>query len=76
MAENIVSLTDDCRVKGQIVKARNSDTPIHVFKGIPYAISPAGKRRFMPPETFPLWSGTRDALEYGTFMMLCNHKVL
>ena len=65
MDESVVSLTADCKVRGQIATARGSDNNVHVFKGIPFAMPPSGKRRFMPPETFPLWSGIRDAFEYG-----------
>lgn len=36
-----------------------------VFKGIPYAGSPAGANRFKPAPALKPWSGVRDALLYG-----------
>jgi para-nitrobenzyl esterase len=36
-----------------------------VFKGIPYAGSPAGAGRFKPAPKLQPWSGVRDALLYG-----------
>jgi para-nitrobenzyl esterase len=36
-----------------------------VFKGIPYAGSPAGANRFKPAPKLQPWTGIRDALKYG-----------
>jgi para-nitrobenzyl esterase len=38
---------------------------LYVFKGIPYAASPIGNLRWMPPQPVKKWSGTRPAKEYG-----------
>jgi para-nitrobenzyl esterase len=47
------------RLRGQ------SADGVIAFKGIPYAAPPVGHRRFMAPEPFPPWWGTRDALGFG-----------
>ena len=36
-----------------------------VFKGVPYAGSPAGEGRFKQPPPLKAWEGVRDALLYG-----------
>lgn len=41
------------------------DNTIRVFKGIPYALPPVGKRRWAPPEPSLSWTGTRLAKAYG-----------
>jgi len=38
---------------------------LYVFKGVPYAAPPVGKRRWMPPEPVPEWEGIRQAKAYG-----------
>jgi para-nitrobenzyl esterase len=39
---------------------------IHIFKGIPYGASTAGKNRFMPPVKPDPWPGVRSSLHYGS----------
>src|SRR5277367_4069559 len=36
-----------------------------VFKGIPYATSPTGTRRWQSPQSVAAWQGTRNATAYG-----------
>jgi para-nitrobenzyl esterase len=35
------------------------------FRGVPYAPSPFGARRFAAPGPPPVWEGERDATRYG-----------
>jgi para-nitrobenzyl esterase len=38
---------------------------IRVFKGLPYAAPPTGAYRWRPPMPAPVWSGVRDAADFG-----------
>jgi para-nitrobenzyl esterase len=38
---------------------------VYIFKGVPYGASTSGANRFMPPARPELWSGIRNALQYG-----------
>lgn len=38
---------------------------LNIFKGVPYAGSPAGENRFKAPPKLKAWGGVRDALTYG-----------
>jgi len=40
---------------------------INAFLGVPYAEPPTGDRRFQPPQPINLWSGIRDATEFGMY---------
>jgi para-nitrobenzyl esterase len=38
---------------------------VAVFRGVPYAASPVGIRRFAPPDALSSWPGVRDASQHG-----------
>ncbi len=38
---------------------------LRVYKGVPYALPPAGPLRWRPPEPMPPWRGVRKALSFG-----------
>ncbi|WP_374597032.1 carboxylesterase/lipase family protein [Brevundimonas sp.] len=38
---------------------------IRVFKGLPYAAPPTGAYRWRPPMPAPVWSGVKDAADFG-----------
>ena len=38
---------------------------LHIFKGIHYGASTAGKNRFMPPQPPKPWAGIKEVTEYG-----------
>jgi para-nitrobenzyl esterase len=38
---------------------------LYVYKGIPYAASPVGRLRWLPPQPVKPWDGIRPAKEYG-----------
>ena len=38
---------------------------LNIFKGVPYAGSPAGENRFKAPPKLAAWSSVRDAFAYG-----------
>ena len=39
------------------------------FLGVPYAMPPVGELRWRPPRPLPVWSGSRDALQFGAECM-------
>ena len=40
-------------------------TGIAVFRGVPYAAAPTGRRRWRPPQPPPSWAGVRAATTFG-----------
>jgi len=59
LAGTVVATT----IYGQVRGA--SGDGVNIFKGIPYAGSPAGTNRFKAPPKLGPWKGVRDALLYG-----------
>jgi para-nitrobenzyl esterase len=48
---------------------------IAVFRGIPYAEPPVGKRRFKPPVRVGRWAGVRDATKFGAITPQSQHPM-
>ena len=48
---------------GSLAGAREAG--VFAFRGVPYAASPLGERRFRPPSAVEPWSGVRDATRNG-----------
>ncbi|MFI9504149.1 carboxylesterase/lipase family protein [Nocardia sp. NPDC052566] len=59
-----MSVEPEIRTGAGIVRGRWADG-VAVFRGIPYAESPVGARRFAAPVAARPWDGIRDALEFG-----------
>jgi len=66
-----MSATNTPSSQGPIVKAPAgtleglTEGSLRVFRAIPYAQAPAGVMRWKPPVPMPVWSGTRQAVEFG-----------
>ncbi|MEV6559833.1 carboxylesterase family protein [Nocardia sp. NPDC051756] len=54
----------EIRTAAGVVRGR-WEGAVAVFRGIPYAESPVGARRFAAPDAVRAWAGVRDALEFG-----------
>lgn len=51
--------------KGLVSGVPGRDPAVTVFRGIPYAASPAGERRWRPPAPVVAWEGVRAADRFG-----------
>ena len=51
-------------VRGSLERGTDRSS-VAVFRGIPYAKAPTGKRRWAPPEEMGRWLATRDATQFG-----------
>src|SRR6266403_969571 len=59
MAQDVIVETNCEKLRGI------EENGVKVFKGIRYAESPEGERRFAPPRKLEPWTGVRDAFEFG-----------
>lgn len=57
--KTVITKTSHGQLRGAVQDGLN------IFKGVPYAGSPAGENRFKAPPKLKAWSGVRDALSYG-----------
>ena len=55
---------------GALEGAEAQNREVHSFLGVPFAEPPVGARKFKDPEPLPLWTGARQATEFGLCMIL------
>ncbi len=55
--------TDSGYISGAVLG--EPDTPVYVFRGIPYAAPPIGDLRWKPPHPVAPWSGIRECTVYS-----------
>ena len=65
MDRPVVRLGRNSSLIGQTCSARGCDKIVSSFLGIPYAQAPVGEKRFREPQTLELWSGQRQADQFG-----------
>lgn len=75
MTEPIVNLTPTCGLRGRVDRLAVNreamagdavpDRDVYAFLGIPYAQPPVGQLRFKAPQPVNLWTGVRDANQFG-----------
>ena len=75
--EPVAHLSTECRLKGKLTRLTANDVAtdsadystdtrdVYAFLGVPYAQPPVGDLRFQAPKPVELWSGVKDATEYG-----------
>lgn len=51
------------------VRMSIQETPLRVFKGVPYAAAPTGELRWKPPQPLTAWAGVRQANAFGAYCM-------
>ncbi len=63
MADVKVQLTDTASLVGKVEEGASK--AINAFLGVPYAAPPMAELRWQPPQPFPMWTGERQAKEFG-----------
>jgi para-nitrobenzyl esterase len=63
MAQLVEVETNSGKIRGSVEQG------INVFKGVPYAESPEGERRFAAPGKMKPWTGVRDTIAFGNRAM-------
>ena len=56
---NLIVTTTSGKIEGKF------ENGLYIFKGIPYAMSPVGELRWLPPQPVKKWDGVRETKEFG-----------
>ena len=63
----MAELGPEVRIETGVVRGvARDERGVLTFKGIPYAVAPVGELRWRAPQPPHVWSGVREATEYGT----------
>ena len=62
-----VAETQYGRLLGTVLSGDHLPTPVHAFRGIPYAKPPVGDLRLALAQPVEPWEGVKDATEPGMF---------
>ncbi|XP_033748690.1 putative inactive carboxylesterase 4 [Pecten maximus] len=65
----VVNLTTDTGLRGIMVNVPAFNSSVYQYRKIPYAEPPIGHLRFRIPMNTQLWSGIRDATQFGPICM-------
>ncbi|XP_069122873.1 fatty acyl-CoA hydrolase precursor, medium chain-like [Argopecten irradians] len=71
---NVVELASSTSLRGILVYIPTFNSSVYQYRKIPFAKPPIGDLRFRKPVECPLWTGTRDATEFGSICMQDNKK--
>uniref|UniRef100_A0AAR2J0J0 Carboxylic ester hydrolase n=1 Tax=Pygocentrus nattereri TaxID=42514 RepID=A0AAR2J0J0_PYGNA len=71
----LINVTKLGALKGEYVTAKGKDTVVHSYLGVPFAKSPVGPLRLVPPQTAEVWEGVRGATQQP-HMCIQNRQLL